>query len=93
MLKVDQSFVHEIATTRGGTPLVTAMIGMGKSLRHRIIAEGVETRAQLAFLQEQDCGEAQGFYFSPPMPADEFGLLLGAGVPRFVRRESNRLIG
>ena len=55
------------------------MITMGKSLGHRVIAEGVETRDQLAFLQAHGCGEGQGFYFSPPVVADEFAKLLRTG--------------
>jgi diguanylate cyclase (GGDEF)-like protein/PAS domain S-box-containing protein len=78
VLKVDQSFVHEIAGDLNGTPIVSAMITMGKSLGHRVIAEGVETREQLAFLLAQHCGEGQGFYFSPPVAADEFAKLLQA---------------
>jgi diguanylate cyclase (GGDEF)-like protein len=88
VLKVDQSFVHEITSVAEGTPLVTAMIGMGKSLRHRVIAEGVETRAQLSFLQQQRCGEGQGFYFSRPVVADEFVMLLETGVSNFALREA-----
>jgi diguanylate cyclase len=86
VLKVDQSFVHEIAVDVNGTPIVSAMITMGKSLGHRVIAEGVETRDQLAFLQAQHCGEGQGFYFSPPVAADEFAKLLRTGNSSAVRR-------
>jgi EAL domain-containing protein (putative c-di-GMP-specific phosphodiesterase class I) len=50
---------------------------MGRSLHHRVIAEGVETAAQLAFLQAQGCGEGQGFYFSRPLAAEQFARLLG----------------
>ena len=58
---------------RGDKP---AIIGMGRSLHHRVIAEGVETATQLAFLQAQGCGEGQGFYFSPPLAAEQFARLL-----------------
>ena len=71
-LKVDQSFVQEIASDGGGAAIVSAIISMGQSLRLRVIAEGVETREQLNFLQTQGCGEGQGFYFSRPVTADQF---------------------
>jgi len=75
-LKVDQSFVREIGTQGDGAPIITAVISMGKSLHHRVIAEGVETPEQLAFLQEQHCQEGQGFHFSRPLAADRFAALL-----------------
>lgn len=75
-LKVDQSFVRQITNGRDGSPIVTAVISMGKSLRHRVIAEGVETGEQLAFLQAQACEEGQGFHFSRPLSADRFAELL-----------------
>jgi diguanylate cyclase (GGDEF)-like protein/PAS domain S-box-containing protein len=75
-LKIDQSFVHEISEVPAGTSIVCAVISMGRSLGHRVVAEGVETGEQLAFLQAQRCGEGQGYYFSRPLQADQFvGLL------------------
>jgi EAL domain-containing protein (putative c-di-GMP-specific phosphodiesterase class I) len=53
---------------------------MGKSLKHRVIAEGVETEEQLKFLQAHRCDEGQGFYFSPPVAPEQFAEFL-AGVP------------
>ena len=85
-LKVDQSFVHELTPdpdggcTDGAALIVNAVIGMGKGLRHRVIAEGVETAEQLACLQAQHCDEGQGFYFSPPLVAEEFAKVLKAGT-------------
>ena len=78
-LKVDRSFVHEIHPDPEGAPIITAVISMGKSLKHRVIAEGVETREQLAFLQAQHCSEGQGFYFSRPLLAEQYAELLGLG--------------
>ena len=75
-LKVDQSFVRGISDDLRGAPIVVAIISMGKSLNHRVIAEGVETAEQLAFLQAQGCGEGQGFFFSRPLPAEQFASLL-----------------
>jgi diguanylate cyclase (GGDEF)-like protein/PAS domain S-box-containing protein len=65
-LKLDQSFVHDIIDRSDGAIVVSAVISMGKSLKHRIIAEGVETLEQLAFLQVHGCDEGQGYYFSRP---------------------------
>ena len=60
--------------------LVDAVIGLGKSLRHRVIAEGVETRDQLTFLSARHCAEGQGYYPSRPIAADQFSALLQTGV-------------
>jgi diguanylate cyclase (GGDEF)-like protein/PAS domain S-box-containing protein len=77
-LKVDQSFVHEIAAAGDTSPIITAVIAMGRSLKQRVVAEGVETEAQLAFLRSQQCEEGQGFHFSRPLPPDQFAALLVA---------------
>jgi EAL domain-containing protein (putative c-di-GMP-specific phosphodiesterase class I) len=72
VLKIDQSFVHEISAGSEGSSIVSAIISMGKSLRQLVIAEGIETTGQLAFLREQGCAEGQGFYFSHPLEANAF---------------------
>ena len=79
-LKIDQSFVAGISSKGDDDILVDAVIGLGKNLRHRVIAEGVETREQLAFLNNRHCAEGQGFYLSRPMIAEEFSNLLGTGI-------------
>jgi diguanylate cyclase (GGDEF)-like protein/PAS domain S-box-containing protein len=79
VLKIDRSFVQEISGDPVGTSIVSAVIGMGKSLGHRVVAEGVETGEQFAFLQAQRCGEGQGYYFSRPLVAEQFVKLLEAG--------------
>jgi diguanylate cyclase (GGDEF)-like protein len=81
VLKIDQSFVHEITAHPERTPIVSAVISMGKGLNHRVIAEGVETRSQLTFLRASGCGEGQGHYFSEPVGADEFAKLIEHGLP------------
>jgi diguanylate cyclase (GGDEF)-like protein len=81
-LKIDQSFVRQISTTPDQTTIVTAVIGIGRSLKLRVVAEGVETAAELAFLRAHRCEEAQGYYFSRPLPAEQFARLLEAGLPR-----------
>lgn len=83
-LKIDQSFVRDIATVTGDATIVRAVIGMGNSLKLRVSAEGVETREQLAFLQAEHCEEGQGFYFSPPVDAEAFAELLGAVNTEYV---------
>ena len=79
-LKIDQSFVRQITTDPDETTIVTAVIGMGRSLKLRVVAEGVETQEQLAFLQKYECDEAQGYYFSRPVLPQQFAKLLQLGI-------------
>ena len=80
-LKIDRSFVRDVFTSQDDATIVGTMIAMGKSLRQRIVAEGVETEAQLRFLQSHRCAEGQGYYFSHPLPAHHFETLLSTGIP------------
>jgi diguanylate cyclase (GGDEF)-like protein/PAS domain S-box-containing protein len=80
-LKIDQSFVRQITTVPEDTTIVHAMISMGRSLNLRVVAEGVETRQELEFLQHHQCDEAQGYYFSRPVLPQQFAVLLKTGVP------------
>jgi diguanylate cyclase (GGDEF)-like protein/PAS domain S-box-containing protein len=75
-LKIDQSFVNDVTTNADDATIVSAVIGMGKHLHQRVIAEGVETEKQLDFLMEQQCDMGQGFYFSHPLSAHDYGLFL-----------------
>ena len=80
-LKIDRSFVRDIATGADDATIVSAVIGMGRNLNQRVIAEGVETREQLAFLRTRQCHEGQGFLFSHPLSAEDFaGFLAGGDV-------------
>jgi diguanylate cyclase (GGDEF)-like protein/PAS domain S-box-containing protein len=79
-LKIDQSFVGRIGTTADDASIVTAVISMARSLKLRVIAEGVETLEQSTFLQAHACDEAQGYYFSRPVPPDQFASLLRTGL-------------
>jgi diguanylate cyclase (GGDEF)-like protein/PAS domain S-box-containing protein len=83
-LKVDQSFVQEITADPEGKTMVDAMINIGKSLNRRVIAEGVETRSQLDFLQRHECSEGQGYYFSHPVVAEQAGSLFKTGLQQAV---------
>jgi diguanylate cyclase (GGDEF)-like protein/PAS domain S-box-containing protein len=74
-LKLDQSFVQQITSSTEDTTILSAMIDIGKSLKQRVIAEGVETRAQLDFLQLHECDEGQGYYFSRPVTAEQAATL------------------
>ena len=78
VLKIDQSFIHGLSHEPKDAALVSAIIQLGRSLNLNIIAEGVETQEQLAFLKQQGCEEGQGYYFSKALPADSFARLLRA---------------
>ncbi|MEX5627845.1 putative bifunctional diguanylate cyclase/phosphodiesterase [Pseudomonas marginalis] len=81
VLKIDQSFVRGLHENSQDAQLISAIIGMGKSLELNIIAEGVETLEQLNFLRAQHCEEGQGFLFSKAVPAKDFAQLLQVGSP------------
>jgi diguanylate cyclase (GGDEF)-like protein/PAS domain S-box-containing protein len=80
VLKLHQSFVQGITEDHAEGPLLNAMINVGKSLKQRVIAEGVETRAQLEFLRRHGCDEGQGYYFSRPVDAELAGKLVEAST-------------
>jgi diguanylate cyclase (GGDEF)-like protein/PAS domain S-box-containing protein len=70
-LKIDRSFIRDISTNSDDAAITTAIINMAKSLNLKVIAEGVETEAQMSFLREHRCDEIQGYYFSKPISAGE----------------------
>lgn len=74
-LKIDISFIRDVTTSPDGAAIVVAIINLARSLKLRVIAEGVETQSQLDFLRGHGCDEIQGFYFSRPLPATELGKL------------------
>jgi len=79
VLKIDQSFIRGLSNDTNDAALVSAIISLGKSLDLNVIAEGVETEEQLAFLKAHQCEEGQGYYFSKALPADAFAQLLAVG--------------
>jgi diguanylate cyclase (GGDEF)-like protein/PAS domain S-box-containing protein len=83
-LKIDQSFVRQI-TAGEDTAIVKAVISMARSLKLRVVAEGVETLEELSFLREHQCDEVQGYYFSRPVSAEKFAQLLKTGIPLFAQ--------
>ena len=79
ILKIDRFFVKDITTDAGKAALTSAILALAKSLKLKVIAEGVESREQLAFLRARQCEEIQGYLYSEPVPADEFAELLREG--------------
>ncbi|MDD2308649.1 MAG: EAL domain-containing protein [Desulfuromonadaceae bacterium] len=83
-LKIDMSFVRRMLTTRNDAAVVNTIIAMGQGLDMELVAEGVETEEQLAYLAERGCQVIQGYYFSKPLSADDFALFCSGrngGVP------------
>jgi predicted signal transduction protein with EAL and GGDEF domain len=79
-LKIDRSFVRELETSPDNAAIVAAIIAMSKSLKLRVVAEGVETQGQMTRLFDQGCQLMQGFLFSPAVPGDDFPALLRGAV-------------
>jgi EAL domain-containing protein (putative c-di-GMP-specific phosphodiesterase class I) len=85
-LKIDQSFVRRIISAPHETTIVTAIISMARSLKLRVVAEGVETVKELEFLRAHQCDEAQGYYFSRPVAPEQFAQLLETGIAEPLHR-------
>ncbi len=79
-LKIDQSFVQDVTTDANDAAITGAIIAIAKQLKLSVVAEGVETIEQLRFLRGQSCDQIQGFYFSQPLSADDFGIHLKKGL-------------
>ena len=78
-LKIDRSFISDIVTDPDSATIATSIIAIAHRMRLRVIAEGVETEAQLGYLRKHGCDEIQGYLFSRPLPAEEFAALLRQG--------------
>lgn len=95
-LKIDQAFIKDLKLGKGDSPIMRAIIGMGRALKLQIVAEGVETRDQLAFLRLQGCDTYQGYLFSKPVPAPELQHLLrdrfSDEASRSMDRSQNRFV-
>ncbi len=87
-LKVDQSLIHDITDNPDDAAITSAIIAMAQSLKLKVIAKGVETQQQLAFLRKHDCHYVQGYLFSRPLPADELTRLLMAQQDKFNNKAS-----
>jgi EAL domain-containing protein (putative c-di-GMP-specific phosphodiesterase class I) len=77
-LKIDKSFIEDLSRNENDRAVASAVISLGQKLNLRVIAEGVETDEQVAFLREANCDEMQGYYFSRPLPAAEAEAMLRA---------------
>jgi diguanylate cyclase (GGDEF)-like protein/PAS domain S-box-containing protein len=84
VLKIDRSFVNQITSDPDDSKIVSAIINMGKSLKHVVVAEGIETQLQRAYLQAHQCAEGQGYLFSRPLAAAQFAQLLQSGITTVV---------
>jgi EAL domain-containing protein (putative c-di-GMP-specific phosphodiesterase class I) len=80
-IKVDRSFIRDIPADAEDMAITQAIIAMGRSLGLSVVAEGVETKEQQAFLRRNGCDEMQGYYFSKPIPPEDFAALLRRHVP------------
>jgi len=81
-LKIDRAFVGDIVAGGGDAAIAQAVVSLGHSLGLKVVAEGVETPEQAAFLAARDCDEAQGFYYSVPLSAEDFGRVLKEGLKK-----------
>ncbi|MDD5241014.1 MAG: EAL domain-containing protein [Sulfuricella sp.] len=79
-IKIDQSFVRDLCVSHNGNAIANVVINLGHSMKMLVIAEGVETREQLDYLRAHGCDEIQGYYFSRPLPAEEFAQLVREGL-------------
>lgn len=78
-LKIDQSFVRDIGTSADSAAIIRTIIAMAHNLQLKVVGEGVETEQQFDFLAGYECEEVQGYYFSRPLPAEEFSVFLNIG--------------
>jgi EAL domain-containing protein (putative c-di-GMP-specific phosphodiesterase class I) len=75
-LKIDRSFVANVLSDQASAAIVRAIVDMAHTLGFTVVAEGVETEGQVAFLRGLSCDQAQGYFFARPMPAAELAAIL-----------------
>jgi EAL domain-containing protein (putative c-di-GMP-specific phosphodiesterase class I) len=80
VLKIDQSFVRDVTIDNDDASIVVAIVNLARTLGLKVVAEGVETEGQLAYLNLLHCDEWQGYLYSKPVPAEEFTRLLGVAA-------------
>jgi EAL domain-containing protein (putative c-di-GMP-specific phosphodiesterase class I) len=85
-LKIDRSFIQDVAVKPDDAAITTAIINMAKSLNLKVIAEGVENEAQMSFLRAHQCDEIQGYYFSKPLATDKVADKLRGNDPETLVR-------
>jgi EAL domain-containing protein (putative c-di-GMP-specific phosphodiesterase class I)/CheY-like chemotaxis protein len=88
-VKIDRAFITDINRNPEDAAIAAAIIGMARSLRMNVVAEGVETEAQLRFLQTLKCNQIQGYFFSRPIPADEFKAMLCDDIYLDIKKDSD----
>jgi len=88
-VKIDKAFINDITHNPEDAAIASAIIGMAKSLRMIVIAEGVETEAQLKFLRSLHCNQIQGYYFSKPIPVNDFKNMLCNDTHLEISADSN----
>jgi len=89
IIKIDQSFVRDLPDDADDAAIVTGIIALAHSLRLEVVAEGVETEAQLHFLREKSCDILQGYYLSKPVPPEQFARFLATQTPERVMADCN----
>jgi sensor c-di-GMP phosphodiesterase-like protein len=82
VFKIDQQFVRALATDTNAPAIVEMILAMAEALGQETVAEGVETKEQADFLVRRACTIGQGYYYSPPLPAEEFDLFVRSWRPR-----------
>ena len=80
-LKIDRSFIRDVAVNYDNAAIITAIISMAKSMNIKVLAEGVEDEAQMSFLRAHQCDEIQGYYFSKPLAVDKVAAKLRGHTP------------
>jgi EAL domain-containing protein (putative c-di-GMP-specific phosphodiesterase class I) len=89
-LKIDRSFITEVAVKADDAAITAAIISMAKSLNLKVIAEGVEDEAQMSFLRSHHCDEIQGYYFSKPLRVGHVAEMLQGAAGRALSAKHGR---